>query len=65
MSKTNKYGLYNTLTGKWSEPFFATREDAEAWVQTQDDKDEEFGGDWTEGGTYSVVNIFDSEDVVF
>lgn len=61
----NKYGVYNTLTGEWSAPFFATREEAEVWVATQDDKDEEFGGDWTEGGTYSVCSLTDKEDVVF
>jgi hypothetical protein len=59
------YGLYDTINGEWMGTWFRNLEDAQSWVQTQDDKAEESGEDWTEDGTYSVVSTTDDEDVVF
>lgn len=61
----HKYGLYDTINGEWSGTWFESEEEAKSWVQTQDDKAEETGEDWTEGGIYEVVSTTDDEDVIF
>lgn len=58
------YGVYDTINGEWTGTWFESREEAESWVQTQDDKAEE-GEDWTEGETYTVVSTTDEDDVIF
>lgn len=64
-ASNHAYGVYDTINGEWSGTWFESLEEAERWVQTQDDKQEEFGEDWTEGGIYTVVSTADDEDVVF
>lgn len=61
----HQYGVYDTINGEWTGTWFESYEEASEWVQTQDDKIEETGEDWTEGGIYTVVSTSDDEDVVF
>jgi hypothetical protein len=61
----HKFGVYDTINGEWTGTWFESREEAESWVQTQDDKAEEAGEDWTEGQIYTVISTTDDEDAVF
>jgi len=61
----HEFGVYDTINGEWSGTWFESRQEAEEWVKTQDDKAEETGEDWTEDGTYTVIGTTDDEDVIF